>query len=466
MQQQVTSEPETIYTVAARALFELYRPDAQWPLDLLELYILDSIGPRHWVDFPGLIDFEQNLLSWTSESGGRRASSLGNDMSCEAGNASNEDDNEEEVIEEGTISPGPRMGPSDGASLNRNAVANRYCDHMAETTEMILNALRTPTNNIISGASAGSQSVILSLSSFSKLSEVRAIAVNCLPRLLGQVSAAPEIKRLLYAIVNNLEVEMIPASTTGFSPYKSYFASSALEPSDMTVVSQVVKIRSELKPSQQEMYRSLLCRLAVRGAPVGRLVLRVLIESEILTPGTTSSKSETLKLIMQIFKAIESGVEATSSANPPNEVKNRKKRQDSISCTLFGLAIHDILVSRLQLRAVSSMASSISTHVWDYARENSLLDIIVKVLRLMDVKKISLSAFLSHVLMSPSIVCKVLDETSGHLPNVDATTGLRKFDDAMMLQEGATDTAHRRKVLSDVLWTISEISKILQVNFP
>lgn len=59
-----SSSPLTV--LIAKILFSVYLNQEHWPLELLEIYIEDSLGPRQWIDSLDTVLFTQNLLHWTN----------------------------------------------------------------------------------------------------------------------------------------------------------------------------------------------------------------------------------------------------------------------------------------------------------------------------------------------------------------------------------------------------------------
>ena len=58
--------------LAARVIFYCYNEEEDWPLELLELFIEDSMGARQWVDSPDTAVFCRNLVCWTTVRESRR----------------------------------------------------------------------------------------------------------------------------------------------------------------------------------------------------------------------------------------------------------------------------------------------------------------------------------------------------------------------------------------------------------
>ena len=50
----------------ARVIFYYYNEQEDWPLELLELFVEDSMGARQWVDSPDTAVFCRNLVCWTT----------------------------------------------------------------------------------------------------------------------------------------------------------------------------------------------------------------------------------------------------------------------------------------------------------------------------------------------------------------------------------------------------------------
>lgn len=445
---------ETVYTLAASALFALHADAVNWPVELLKYYVLDALGPRHWVDNPDLSLFTENLLQW---------SKLGSSVGTVTAEPAADDAPAEE--EEETLAGGggdiETVALKDNSACLGGAVKNRFSLCMAEAREVVWSALlnRVDTNyHITVDAGSGTHAVILTLAAFSGMPEVRTMAAGCLPRLLGLISAEEEVRGLLMAVADGLSLSCRQPVTDAASTYFKVFT---LIPSDVSVIFQLVKLRLMLKASrsQQDMYRAMLCKLAECSAVIGRIVVQVLIEDDILLSGTAPSRADTIKLLMKIFEVLDSH---NLASNLKDSVENNHKL-NSPSSKLFGLAVHDILSSRLRIESRSS--ASVSSTAWDYNRDSILADVIVKVLQLMSIRKIKLLDFLKSVLVDPLSVCKALSQSAGHMPNVDMVTSVRQNSFVCLLAQGTHDTAPRRKAVSDVLWFYSELSKMLQVDF-
>ena len=52
--------------LAARMIYYCYHEQEEWPLELLELFVEDSMGGRQWVDSPDTAVFCKNLVCWTT----------------------------------------------------------------------------------------------------------------------------------------------------------------------------------------------------------------------------------------------------------------------------------------------------------------------------------------------------------------------------------------------------------------
>ena len=446
---------DTIYTIAAAALYARYRAEAHWPLDLLNYYLLDAIGPRHWVDSPRLALFTRNLLEWTRVSSPAEVHSSPIPRAAspvipfdEGGAEDLPSDMEEEVLEEGGADDTP-------PEQDPGEARNRFSMCMDKAAAAVMGSIRgrlDATNNIVSEAGSGTHSMILVLAAFSGMREVRGIALGCLPRLLGQISAAEQVKQLVAALVEGLCGSPRPAASNGgiSDDGDKYLKAPGLSASDMAVVAQLIKLRAEVKPSQQEMYRSAVCSLAAHSASIGRLVLRVLMEDDILLTSTPASKGDTVKLLMHILRSVEGG-------GAPRQSPGTQK--GSLAAVLLGLAVHDILAARIGERSKAGLAAS----GWDLSRDGMLLDIIAKALRQLNIRRISLLEFFRAALLQPGQVAAILADTAGYMPAVDRLTGVRQSLFPELLLEGAHDTAHRRKALSDVMWMVSEVSKLIQV---
>ena len=72
--------------LAARMIYYCYHEQEEWPLELLELFVEDSMGGRQWVDSPDTAVFCKNLVCWTTvrESAVRRRRGGGESSSSSA----------------------------------------------------------------------------------------------------------------------------------------------------------------------------------------------------------------------------------------------------------------------------------------------------------------------------------------------------------------------------------------------
>jgi hypothetical protein len=60
-----SGESSALAVMAANSLFKIYYKQEDWPLELLELYLDDSLGKRQWVDSSETETFCKNLTCWT-----------------------------------------------------------------------------------------------------------------------------------------------------------------------------------------------------------------------------------------------------------------------------------------------------------------------------------------------------------------------------------------------------------------
>jgi hypothetical protein len=150
------------------------------------------------------------------------------------------------------------------------------------------------------------------------LPDVRLLASQLLQQWLANPALSEEIKRLVTALTAELmaqerfDSQNSAASSSSRGRSGSIGDGSAehssgegcegsLVASDMVVVDGVVRMRGRLKASQQELFKSIMETLVLRGAAVARLVIRRLLCDEVKTGST---RSETVKLVVSLVKAL------------------------------------------------------------------------------------------------------------------------------------------------------------------
>lgn len=436
--------PETVYTIAAAALFGLYKDSENWPLELLRYYLLDALGPRHWVDYSDLSMLTKNLIAWSRCRFKPRhePETLTTDPVVIDGDTGEE----EELLEEG--------GAEDCAQGDLGGqIVNRFSHCMSEAKDEVLAALcsRIDSNNKIKiDSSSELQSTVLCLTAFCGISEVRALSIGCLPRLLGHVAITSQVGLLHAAIADELS-QACQVNVTVDS-YDSYFQAPPLPPNDMAAVRQLVKLRGELQLNQQGMFRAMMCKLAKPSAALGRLVLQVLFEDEKYWTG--SLKADSIKLIISVLESLERPFITDDTVKIAAGLERSEKK--SMACKLFALVVHDILTFRLDVTETVISA----TPIWS---DDIIIEVIVKVLRSMNIQKVSIPQFFKDVLVDPILATQSLTLTAGYMPSVERVTGTRQNLFSEIIIDSMQETVIRRKAVSDVFWALAEISKILQV---
>ena len=63
---QLNGSSSNLAVFAANALYRVHYKEKSWPLELLMLYMEDSLGQRQWVDSPETSFFTSNLLFWST----------------------------------------------------------------------------------------------------------------------------------------------------------------------------------------------------------------------------------------------------------------------------------------------------------------------------------------------------------------------------------------------------------------
>ena len=337
-----SSSPIAVF--AAKALFSVYHEILEWPLDLLELYMDDALGQRQWVDSPLTSTFTKALLHWTVSTGivavkpdissippARKNATKKAQSNCEEGEVmeipSNSDDDssgDEEVLEESSgVSAGCTSGhqaPSKPApTIQPLAKDDRATDRFIENRQAA-KAIVIDLLTLKSGHAAGKQqgqgttstsTIVVTMSSFCGLPEIRQLASYCLDRWLGNPAIVDHVKSLLSRMAECLEVISSSghietfndcASTSSSSRNTSRQGSETLGESDMNVVKEIVKLRFRLKASQLELYKSTLILIANKGLPVTKLIVRCMIAAD-LSSGSSSVRSETVKLLLAVLNA-------------------------------------------------------------------------------------------------------------------------------------------------------------------
>lgn len=335
---QLNGSSSNLAVFAANALYRVHYKEKSWPLELLKLYMEDSLGQRQWVDSPETSFFTSNLLFWsTIKNDDHKSTTAVAPIESYPVNLSGEEivvgdlpgtyltqkksmmtgviplddesSGDEEVLEESAVSM-TEVKMERAVSVNKanfSDITDRFVlDRQAAKTIVVDlltsksgQAVGNPNMGRVQGQGSSSTSAIVAcMSTFCSLPEIRQLASCCLDKWLGNPAIVDLVKSLLCRIADCLEAVSIKM-TSGSTTSGTY---ETLTISDMAVVREIVKLRLRLKASQLELYKSTLILIANKGIPVAKLIIRSMIAAD-LSSGVNAVRSDTVKLLLAILNA-------------------------------------------------------------------------------------------------------------------------------------------------------------------
>ena len=461
---QLRDSSSPLAVLVAKTLYTAYQDEPHWPLDLLELYMDDVLGQRQWIDSPETNILVRNLLCWTtpternidstitssliqtSESRTVTSSLIIDDETSTDivgypksdpidvsedpyslyRSSDEESSGDEEVLEESSCRPAdsvvehqtlPAMKPipdvSDRFSLTRDAAK-------AIVISLLTQKSGHGTSRQQGQGNTSTSTVVIAMSSFCGLAEIRELSSNCLERWLGNPAIVDCVKILLSRMAECLEVACEGDRGTPIDEITSTYSNHdyrTLIQSDLGVVREIVKLRYRLKASQLEFYKNTLILIAMKGMPVAKLIMRCMITAD-LHSGSSTVRVETVKLLLAILNAQQTlpvdtsggGARSASSSSSALEPLGGSK-QSSIS-RLIGETLGELCYSALTNNSLDDDGTregegatllSVTPGSWTPASSRLLLDLLLRVVRSVEgAKDLDYSAVLLGILGSPS----------------------------------------------------------------
>ena len=203
-------------------LIELYKNKLSWPLELLSLYLDDSLGCRQWVDSIELLFLTQNLLEWIKH---LNLTSNNNKIKKKKSNQEEKEEEdeenssgEEEILDTSSNSMNNGMlfdiydrfqGRHDDAlKIVFHTLAQRCglkIDKISETSSteytQIIQELNPSTNSLMNASSV----LITTMQSFCSLPPIRFLATKCISIWISNPALIEYVGRLLLQIGQSLQ---------------------------------------------------------------------------------------------------------------------------------------------------------------------------------------------------------------------------------------------------------------------
>lgn len=163
------AESSPVAVLAAQIIFCLHGEDKQWPLELLELYLEDALGPRQWVDSEGTKLFCRNLQLWAnkkiSSDMSDKSSLLKRKRDVEVPDGSGESSGEEEILEESQDHFGNAKRLTIEERMQKIECIDRFSHIAGEAQGLVIRVLRKraglqPLDEMASTSSSGTLSAI------------------------------------------------------------------------------------------------------------------------------------------------------------------------------------------------------------------------------------------------------------------------------------------------------------------
>lgn len=329
------------------------------------------------------------------------------EVCIKGGNNEEEDEGEEEVLEEGgdgteIVSSVGTNAPVPTGTEALGAVFDRFENFRGKVVQKVLAAVLQrvdETGNIVfSGVAMGSTSrpVLQTLAAFSALPEIRLAASLSTAKLIGQIVFADDLKQLMTAIAEGM---MQYYSATAYNV-------ATLLPSDVQVAQNIVKLKNEMKPAQLDHFRSVLTIIACVSRHMAVLLVRSLLEEEILI-GSGSVKIETIKIASALLRSVYSKFAVS-----------RDSTDSGILSELLGDTFKELVLYRLfDYRCEHT---SVDRHgipplqlqpSWDATRDAALIDGLLKMIRTVGYSKFDSVVFLKRLLLTPRETHELLTVT-------------------------------------------------------
>jgi hypothetical protein len=351
---------------------------AQWPTELLEMYLDDAVGQRAWVDSKNTVIFVQNIVYWAGE--GRDADSR---LLRRKGD---EDDSsgDEEVMEDGdhpVVSENKAAGP----------VYDRYLHCVNDVTAIVINFLSLKAGMgpatadsatgrpgvAVPAAPAKLGNVVKTVATFCELPKVRkSFGAPFIIKLLGNPALVDDVRKLTSRISECFQLD----ATSG----------SFIE-SDMVVLDGIVALRHSLKSvSHIEWHKNLLSAAASKSFFVASRILKLLLSED---AEGTNSRQESIKLVSAVLQSLHQVTwEVDMVANNYNLVQSVldsiTRNVDYVDIQNACRASYVFGFSVGQLFADIVFRSKYAG--WTGVQLKVLVDMIYKVLRLVFVKPVDL----------------------------------------------------------------------------
>lgn len=313
--------------MAAHILHLGYKADQHWSVDFLALYLDDALGARQWVDCDN--DSEVTLFCQNITCFGEMKESQTVGVVKDEHSSPSKDDmvilsdssDEEEVIEGGDgtkvesipvlVSVAPRTTltimnrfrktQKDALNMIVHTIFERCRGQSSVSLEESFNSADIPlpvypemsshASKIISSIPIGSSwALIATMTTFCEhLPAVRLLASICLERWVANPTVSEYVRRFLSQIV-------------------SVLSKSIDRRIDDIVIREIVRIRSKIKPAQQDVYKLTITELAKLGPVIGSVLIASLLEDELATASSSVSmaggRTDTVKSLNAVLTAV------------------------------------------------------------------------------------------------------------------------------------------------------------------
>jgi hypothetical protein len=348
--------------------------DKDWSLFLLELYLQDSLHCRLWVDSTETILLCKNIIYWTSISAivppiiqdslqfqtPSEKSKINNKIeSVGKGEEREMDDDyssgEEEVLDEGSASkmtnclsnpvsvlPFPSLdnimtlndpideaveistASNDSCNINStsslkskstittvesNLVIDRFNHIRSEAENLVINTIKSRLENAVPGSST--VNAIQTICCFCGLQKIRILSSNYLEKWNSNPASSNIVKKVILIIVESID------------------NNGGILSEEMVIIRHILRLRTKMRVSQAELYKSVLTIAAHKGADFARLILNLLLYDEM---AYGSPKLETIKLIYSLYISLISKPIKENKENDDDRIyKNLSNNNDNKS---------------------------------------------------------------------------------------------------------------------------------------
>jgi hypothetical protein len=345
---------------------------------------------------------------------------------------------------------------STDSSSGDAVVFDRFSHARAEALSLVINALKVRAglaqpsasgkdkiSSINSGAaSAGTWTVVATMSSFCSIPEVRKMASLCLDRWLGNPAIVESVRKLVHRIAECLEDEdgRLPSSSADDSAREGTNTRTPIQSprmdndvtegkliaSDMEVVEEIVRLRSRLKASQIDLYKSILAVVAKRGHAVARLIVTLLMTEDVVM---NNARLETVKLLVSVLSGLQDAHAERQPDVGGSTPSPRSARQSSLGKLkkftrvgrILGEAANQICLaagSGATIGSTGTISASVGASswiAWTPAQSRILIDLLCRIVKSLGCREVACGALLSGMMGDPQVASLTVKKVQANL---------------------------------------------------